>query len=134
MAPDGKPLFGAGETVTIADAVGQRLRSRVSRVELVAGPAAGSVVDLPGPSARVGSARDCDLVIADPTVSRHHITLAVDERGIRVTDAGSRNGTLVDGLRVVDAFARPDSAIAIGATTLQLRLTEDVVEVPLSPR
>src|SRR5512140_3838371 len=104
MAPDGKPLFGAGETVTIADAVGQRLRSRVIRVEIVAGPAAGSVVDLPGPSARIGSGRDCDLVIADPTVSRHHITLAVDERGVRLTDARSHNGTWVDGLRVFDAI------------------------------
>src|SRR5512143_1867382 len=131
---DGKPLFGVGETVTIADAVGHRLRSRVIRVEIVEGTAAGTVADLPGPSVRIGSARDCDLVIADPTVSRHHLTLAVDERGVRVTDARSRNGTLVDGLRVFDAIARTDSTIQIGETTLRLRLTDEVVDVPLSPR
>ncbi len=130
---DGKRLFGVIQTETIAEPL-HRLRSRVIRVEIVGGPAAGMTADLPGPSARIGSGRDGDLVVADPTVSRHHITLAVDERGVRVTDAQSRNGTWVDGLRVFDAIARTDSSIKIGTTTLRLRLTEDVVDVPLSPR
>ncbi|MDQ3339327.1 MAG: sigma 54-interacting transcriptional regulator [Myxococcota bacterium] len=132
-AGDGKPLFGANETVTFIDAVGHRLRSRVIRVEVVEGPATGTTANLPGPSARIGSARDCDLVIADPTVSRHHVTLAVDEHGVRVTDARSRNGTWVDGLRVFDAIARGDSSIKIGASTLRLLLTDDMIDVPLSP-
>src|SRR5687767_11626128 len=128
---DGKSLFGTNETVTFAEAVGHRLQARVLRVEVVDGPAAGTVADLPGPSVRIGSAKDCDLVIADPTVSRHHVTLAVDALGVRVTDARSRNGTWVDGLRVFDAIARGDSSIKIGATTLRLLLTEDFVDVPL---
>ena len=90
MAPnDGKPLFGIGKTETIVDAREVRWQSRVIRVEVVSGPAAGATADLPGPSATIGSARDCDLVIDDPTVSRRHVTLAVDERGVRVTDAQS---------------------------------------------
>jgi transcriptional regulator with GAF, ATPase, and Fis domain len=135
MAPnDGKPLFGVGKTETLVDAREPRLRSRVIRVEVVSGPAAGVTADLPGPSATIGSARDCDLVIDDPTVSRRHVTLAVDERGVRVTDAQSRNGTWVDGVRVFDAIARVDSTITIGKSVVRLRLTDDVVEVPLSPR
>ena len=132
-AGDGK-LFGNAETVTISEPLGQRMRSRVIRVEIVDGPAAGTTKDLAGPSARIGSARDCDLVVADPTVSRHHVTLAVDDRGVRVTDAQSRNGTWVDGMRVFDAIARADSSIKIGGTTLRLLLTDDVIDVPLSPR
>jgi DNA-binding NtrC family response regulator len=132
-AGDGKPLFGSVETVPMTESLAPRLRTRVIRVEIVEGPAAGTVADLPGPSATLGSARECDFVIADPTVSRHHVTLAFDDRGIRVTDAQSRNGTWVDGLRVLDAFARADSVIKLGGTTLRLRLTEDVVDVPLSP-
>jgi DNA-binding NtrC family response regulator len=130
---DGKPLFGGIPTATMSEPLAPRLRSRVIRIEIVGGPGVGTSADLPGPAVRIGSAQDCDLVVADPTVSRHHITLAIDERGIHVTDAGSRNGTWVDGLRVQDAFARVDSSIKIGGTTLRLRLTEDVVDVPLSP-
>jgi transcriptional regulator with GAF, ATPase, and Fis domain len=73
-------------------------------------------------------------VLGDDTVSRHHFTLRVDEAGVRVIDAGSRNGTTVDGLRVRDAWARSSSLIVAGATTLRLRLLDDVVELPLSTR
>jgi transcriptional regulator with GAF, ATPase, and Fis domain len=110
------------------------LRARKIRVEIAAGPGAGQVVALPGPEARIGSGAGCDLVLEDPTVSRLHVTLVVDSAGIRVVDAGSRNGTTVDGLRVREAWARPDSAIAVGNTTLRLRLLDDVVELPLSHR
>jgi transcriptional regulator with GAF, ATPase, and Fis domain len=111
-----------------------KLRSRKIRVEVVAGPDAGQVAELPGPEARVGSGKNCHLVLKDPTVSRHHLSLRVEEDGIRVLDAGSRNGSTVDGLRVRDAYARPDSVIALGNTTLRLRLLDDVVELPLSTR
>ena len=133
-AGDGKAPFDATETAASDDLLDPPLRSRVIRVEVVEGPATGTTASLPGPSARIGSARDCDLVIADPTVSRHHITLAVDDHGVRVTDARSRNGTWVDGLRVFDALARGDSSIKIGGTTLRLLLTDDMVDVPLSSK
>ncbi|HEY4177888.1 MAG TPA: sigma 54-interacting transcriptional regulator [Kofleriaceae bacterium] len=133
MTDDGRPLFGTGETATYAEVSAPRMRTRAIEVEVVDGPAAGQTASLPGPSARVGSARDCDLVIGDATVSRHHITLAVEEQGVRVIDAHSRNGTWVDGLRVFDAFARPDSSIKLGGTTIRLRLGSDEIDVPLSP-
>ncbi len=110
------------------------LRARKIRVEVASGPSAGQVVALPGPEARIGSGAGCDLVVDDPTVSRLHATLIVDAAGIRVLDAGSRNGTTVDGLRVREAWARPDSVIAMGNTTVRLRLLDDVVELPLSHR
>ncbi|HEY4058934.1 MAG TPA: sigma 54-interacting transcriptional regulator [Kofleriaceae bacterium] len=133
MTDDGRPLFGSGETRTYAEVPAFRLRTRAIHVEIVDGPAAGQTANLPGPSARVGSARDCDLVIGDATVSRHHATLAVEDQGVRVIDAHSRNGTWVDGLRVYDALARPDSTIKLGGTTIRLRLGSDEIDVPLSP-
>ena len=115
---------------------GQRLtlRARSVRIEVLAGPNAGQVVELPGPQVRIGTGRGVDLVLFDATVSRHHLTLHLDATGIRVIDAGSSNGTFVDGLRVKEAWARPDSVIAIGGTTLRLRLGASIVEVPLSSR
>lgn len=109
-----------------------KLRSRKIRVEVVKGPKAGAVVELPGLGARVGSAKDADLVIDDPTVSRHHLTLRIEGDAIRVIDNQSRNGTQLDGVRILDAFARPDAVLVIGSTSLRLRMLDTSVEVPLS--
>ena len=73
-------------------------------------------------------------MLADPTVSRHHFKLRIEGDDIRVIDAGSRNGTFVDGVRVQNAWARPDSLIGCGDTVLALRLLDDLIELPLSPR
>ena len=110
------------------------VRSRKVRVEIADGPDRGRVAELSGPEVSIGCARGCDLVLTDPTVSRHHLTLKIALDGVRVVDAGSRNGTTVDGVRVLDAYARPDSVLVIGATTLRLGLLEGVIDLPLSTR
>jgi transcriptional regulator with GAF, ATPase, and Fis domain len=125
----------SGDTRTlIRDASGWKLRTRKLRVEIVEGPDRGRVSDLSGADARVGTGKSCDLVLADDTVSRHHFSLRVEDAGIRVLDAGSRNGTTIDGLRVRDAWARSSSLIVAGATTLRVRLLDDMIDLPLSPR
>ena len=49
----------------------------------------------------VGRDADNDIVLRHPTVSRHHATLEVDAGGaVWVRDAGSSNGTQVDGVPV----------------------------------
>jgi transcriptional regulator with GAF, ATPase, and Fis domain len=121
-----------GSTLLIVTDDGLTLRCPAIEVEIVDGPEQGKLIALPRSEVRVGSGPESDLVLADPTVSRHHITLRMTNLGIQVTDAGSRNGTTVDGLRIVDAFARPDSRIIIGKTTLRLRPLPKVVEVPLA--
>jgi len=111
-----------------------KLSIRKIRFEVVKGPDQSLVVDVAGTEARVGSGKTCDLVLKDPTVSRLHLSVRVEGDAIRVTDAGSRNGTLLDNIRIVDAWARPDSTLTIGATTLRLRMSSDMVELPLSRR
>jgi DNA-binding NtrC family response regulator len=112
---------------------GPRLRTRQLRAEVIAGPDAGRMIKRPGPSVRVGTLRDCDVVLHDPAVSGHHLTLHVERDGVRVVDAGSRNGTYVDGLRVRDSDARPDSILTLGHTRLRLGLVDDYVSIVLWP-
>jgi DNA-binding NtrC family response regulator len=116
------------------DREGLKLESHKIRFEVVDGPDQGLTAELPGPQARVGSGKECDLVLTDPTVSRLHLLVRIEGEAIRVVDAGSRNGTLLDSIQVHDAYARPDSLIVIGSSTLRLRMLRDVVELPLSGR
>jgi len=129
-----EPLSDLTHTQVLDGGDRLRLRTRKIRIEVVAGPSAGLVAELAGPETRIGSAAGNDLVLPDGAVSRHHVTLRIDSIGIRVIDADSRNGTLVDGTRIRDAYARPDSSIVIGNSTLRLRLLDDFVDLPISSR
>src|SRR5215468_5237996 len=93
------------ETATIKQGATARLLTRKIRVEVVDGPDRGLVKELTGPEARIGSSPDASLVLKDRTVSRLHLTLRVEGNAIRVVDEGSRNGTVLDGTQVRDAWA-----------------------------
>jgi transcriptional regulator with GAF, ATPase, and Fis domain len=118
----------------VRDGAGLKLRCRKLRIEVVAGPAAGQVAEVSGPEVRVGSGRGSQVVLLDQTVSRHHLTLRLTPDAVGVIDAGSRNGTFVDGVRVREGFARPESVIELGSTKIRLKLLDAYVDVPLSGR
>lgn len=56
----------------------------------------------------LGRARDCDHVIADPTVSSHHASVWVENGSAWIRDLGSKNGTWIDGGRVHTPAALTD--------------------------
>ena len=77
---------------------------------------------LAGAPLRLGRAADNDMVIRDPTVSRHHAELLGDPtHGYEIVDRGSRNGTFVNGRRVERARLRPSDRIGIGYHEFRLR-------------
>jgi hypothetical protein len=47
----------------------------------------------------VGRSGDCEIFLADVTVSREHARFSVDASGLSMTDLGSTNGTYVNGRR-----------------------------------
>lgn len=48
----------------------------------------------------VGRAEECDIVVVDNSVSRHHAVILLSPNGARLRDLGSRNGTAVNGILV----------------------------------
>ena len=51
-----------------------------------------------GPGSHIlGSARDADLRLSHPTVSRYHARLTCDDDGVTIEDLGSTNGSMLDG-------------------------------------
>ena len=66
-------------------------------VTVLAGPAAGTVITLDGPSITIGRADDVELRIDDPGLSRRHTRIYRENGIVMAEDLKSRNGTAVDG-------------------------------------
>jgi two-component system response regulator GlrR len=119
------------ETLPIGDLFGARAVGKF-HLKAIDGPAAGKSWASTGDHCSVGSEPSNDFVIEDPTVSRFHCELHVDASGVRVRDLESRNGTLVDGVKVIAAYLQAGSILTLGRTKLQVALAQDRVTLPLS--
>jgi len=99
------------------------LRLQRRHALVVDGPDRGATVDL-GPSVVVGRDGDCDLVLSDSSVSGRHARLAVTNEGCWLEDLGSTNGVAVNGVVVQRARLEPGDRFVVGATTVQVAVTE----------
>lgn len=67
----------------------------------------------------VGRNEACNLMVADDKkVSAVHMELMATERGVRVRDLGSRNGTFIHDTRVGEVFLLKPTTITVGDTQL----------------
>ncbi len=83
---------------------------------------------------QIGTSRSCDLILDDDSVSKIHCEVLITPEGARIRDLGSRNGTVVDGTRVVEGFLKGRSLIRIGRTTLRFQYIHKSARIPLSKR
>lgn len=97
--------------------------SRAFAVEVVLGPDLGAraQVEPEAPSPMlVGTSETCTLRLTDRAVSRRHMSLEVVDGRLRVCDLGSTNGTRLEGVAVVEAFADSGAHLQIGASRLRV--------------
>jgi diguanylate cyclase (GGDEF)-like protein len=73
----------------------------------------GRVLDC-GPITLIGRAKDCDLVLGDTGVSRHHARLVRNGTAFVVEDLGSKNRTFVNSRRVDSGELRHGDELQIG--------------------
>lgn len=71
-----------------------------------------------GETRTAGSAVHCELVVADKAVSRLHFELDPQPDGLWVRDLGSRNGTYVNGVKIVEARVPAGSVVRVGTTDM----------------
>ena len=101
-------------------------------LHVIGGVDTGTRVALGSIALRVGTAPGSQLRLTDPTVSRLHCQFVPRRDGFRLIDAGSTNGTFVDGVRVRDADLLSSSTVRVGASVLRLELGAEPVRVALS--
>jgi len=76
----------------------------------------GQSFELTGPNYTVGRGEDCGICLPDPTISSHHCSLEqASEGGYQLVDAGSTNGTRVNGVRVKKQKMVNSDIIQVGA-------------------
>ncbi len=72
----------------------------------------------------VGRAVNSECPVVDPTVSRKHAELRLTENGIEIIDAGSSNGTFVNGVRIDQSHAAPGAEVTFGKVVFKLEKVE----------
>jgi transcriptional regulator with GAF, ATPase, and Fis domain len=105
----------------------RRLRLRVTD-----GPDRGATADDLDGELSCGTADGNQLVLGDPTVSRHHFVIAATPRGVHLRDVGSTNGVFLGGYRVESAWIESGATIRVGLTTVRFEDGATDVEEPLS--
>jgi DNA-binding NtrC family response regulator len=114
-APSQLPSFGMDATVPQA---ATRLPVRSLAVEVTEGADAGARAA--GDAITIGTADRADLRLTDPMVSRYHVELRRDDKGIVVADTGSTNGTWVGPVRLERGHVAPGTVLRVGATSVRV--------------
>ena len=104
------------------------------RIEVVSGPDSGQVTTADADELGVGTAPTNHLVLTDPSVSRHHLTIAATADGFQLRDLSSSSGTLLAGYRVEVAYIDSGALIQAGDTTLRFDALDESLARPLSER
>jgi hypothetical protein len=115
--------------VTVQLAVDNSLRTGrfniVSQLKQAAtGPVLGSLVlpsgervDLDGATVTIGRLPECTISINDTNISRNHAVVKAGSSAYVVTDLGSTNGTMVNGIKIVgEQRLRDGDIISFGST------------------
>ncbi len=111
-----------------------RATVRECRLTVVGGELDGTTHAFAAERMTVGADPRADFVVADPAMSRFHCEIRLAGGTPVVRDLGSRNGTRVDHVPVVEAPLRDGSILTLGRTQLRFDVGSRQVELSLSPR
>ncbi len=96
---------------------------RAPRALLVLGGPPARRLLLPPGGGTVGRSRDCDVVLDDTGISRHHAQIRPGGAGWEIEDLGSTNGVHVNGVEVTGRRAlRSGDTIEFGSTEARFEL------------
>ena len=105
---------------------------RKSKLLVVSGPLQGKELLIDHDIFTIGSGPNNDLVIQDSTVSRRHCEIEMSPEGYRIRDLGSTNGTLVQGVRVTEAFLGQGTEFQLAETRVVFCPLQEMMVYALS--
>lgn len=91
------------------------------KLKVTDGKHAGQEIPVPGPKFIIGRDEDCQLRPGSDAVSRHHCVILIDETYVGVRDFGSKNGTYINGDRIVgEQEIKPGDKLKVGPLEFEL--------------
>jgi len=119
-------------TTIFVDNQATKRRLRKARILVVDGPDKGKDLVIEKERTTIGRSVICDLVLTDKAVSTTHVEIVAKENGFLLRDLGSRNGTLIGDLRVLEVWIKPGVVVKIGQSQLRFETVSGSVDIDLS--
>jgi transcriptional regulator with GAF, ATPase, and Fis domain len=119
-------------TVLLPEAAPNELRLSGFSLAVVEGPDAGAELRARAREVSVGIMPGNDLVLTDPTVSRHHVSVTATPEGFLLRDLGSSNGTWVGGVRLREGHVTEGARVRVGRTVLRIDHADEAICETLS--
>ena len=108
-----------------------RLEVRGGSLKVTRGQANKQTLEIGPETQVVGRNEACDIVLDDRKVSAVHMELVATERGVRVRDLGSRNGTFIGDTRIGEVYLMKPTTITVGESSLNFEPTQpEQVDIP----
>ena len=107
---------------------------REHKLTIVGGPLDGTEHPFAAERMVVGADPRADFVVADPAMSKFHCEIRIAEGAAFVRDLGSRNGTFIDRVPVIEAPLREGALLSLGRTQLRFDVGARHHELSLSAR
>lgn len=116
-----RPAVGGGATGLrpAAGSATMTLDAVKASLSVSAGPLAGKRFELKGLKMNIGRTAGNDIVLDDATVSSSHAVLIFSGGGWKIEDAGSSNGTFVNGARVSSKALKGGDTLRLGKVELK---------------
>jgi hypothetical protein len=110
------------QMVNVAQFEDAALKPCVGWIVVMSGAQEGRDFRLVAGRNRIGTDADMEVVLTDPYVSSHHATIVFNDEGVyQISDAGSTNGTKVNGKRVMQAIIVDNDSLQIGHVDLRFK-------------
>jgi pSer/pThr/pTyr-binding forkhead associated (FHA) protein len=122
IEPASAPAAETRKVAGVKSASAPDLQQPAERLALVAvgGPRNGARWELAGALAMIGRDQECEISLADASVSRRHAQIIRQANGYYLSDLASSNGTLLNGAMVAEPTRlRPGDVVRIGELELR---------------
>lgn len=120
-----------GTHVTVDDR-GEALVAHRHKLVVVQGVDRGQEITVEGTHVLIGTHDSCDLILTDPTVSRRHSEIIVQEDRYLLRDLNSTNGTSLGGTPMLEAYLTPGARIGLGHSVVVFQPKKKWVRVAAS--
>lgn len=95
-------------------------------LEIISGHGQGKRMKVETPCI-IGRSMECDFVITDNKISRHHMIIRPVRGGLIVRDLGSKNGVFLNGRRIKDdEWVKHGDVVLVGETFIQVQYPRSI--------